>query len=874
MFSITRYGAKATTETLQNGAAPLGSSFRISYGTAGPSRDLKFNASAEEVREALEELPTVGNVYVTRDAVDLSRNQYVWTVRFVSTYTQQTYGYAQDAKYNLPALVAETSNFSGTDARIYVETLREREIHMAPGLTEMGSPGLSAGAMYVLSSTVRFDMTEWTQSAILVPNVTDGADRFGMAACTDGDDLIAIGAPSAQNIPELDVRSMYEIRCSAETGSIVLKFENSDDRVTLEYDDDAAVMESKFRDVDIVIDVAISPSNFATLCTLDSMPPPRRRVAVVLSTDLDNLAVESTDNLFGESLEDPFLSLTHLTESELDEEYSERRAQQIGALYVYGKQSDETWSHRQKLVPALSSLASETHEVGAMAFGSDVATCKSSDSLERWLFVGAPSRRHRRGAVYVFRSVRGNVSDEWNEFSQTQQLGLMETSLPGDDFGSSVAAVSVAGGTETVAISIPGLDTLYTGGVCVNFPNWHDDQGRGCTYYTTNDCNTTNGSFESCCACGYSGYTGASNVSQTGGGGVAIFVRNSDAFLHDQTIRAPSSYYQHEIGFGFSIAFDRDVLVVGAPTESLLRTESYKNVVPRVLRRVGAVYVYRRDGLIGPFRFVQRLVHDDAEAHDSFGAKVALSGHILLVSRLAHVIRADTPRYTIVRIQTTSSTSMIGGSFVLTFRKRKINWDTNGWNRVLCYPGTKVPCHYKEKDYLCTPCEPDVDENIAPSATMRLSHDISAIELQDHLTDLLSSSRIRVSRTPHSDVYGGHTWTVTFVVDASDDTLQEFFESTTFEVHSFLTGTDAEVSVRVESADRSPAKHRKSVYAFTRLTSRDLFEEQAVLEPYYEQQTDRFGSDLSIDRGVAVVGAPNRDSYVHSVSLSLSSLTI
>lgn len=519
------------------------------------------------------------------------------------------------------------------------------------------------------------------------------------------------------------------------------------------------------------------------------------------------------------------------------------------------------------LVPAIASLALEPHEVGAMAFGSSVTTCESSETL-RWLFVGAPSRRHRRGAVYVFRSDRSSNLDEWNEFSQTQQLGV-ESSLPGDDFGSSLAAVSVTEGTDTLAVSIPGLETSYTGGVCVDVPNWHDEHGRGCTYYSTNGCNNTNAT-ESCCVCGYTGYSGVSNVSLTGGGGVAIFVRNSDTFLHDQTIRAPSSYYEDETGFGTSIALDRDVLVVGAPTESLIRTESYTSSSSRILRRVGAVYVYRRDSSVGPFRFVQRLVHTDAESHDSFGAKVALSGHILLVSRLAHVLQnSNTPRYAIARIQTTS-TSTIAGSFVLTFRKRNINWDTNGWNRVLCYPNTKVPCHIKERDYLCTPCDHDVDDKVAPSATMRLDHDISAIDLQDHLTDLLGSSRIRVSRTPFGDSYGGHTWSVTFVVDASDDTLQEFFESVRFEAHSFLTGSDAQISIRVESANRAPAKHRKSVYAFTRLSSRDLFAEQAVLEPYYEQQTDRFGSDVSIDQGVAVVGAPNRDSCVKFLFISYS----
>lgn len=256
-----------------------------------------------------------------RDTVDASRNQFVWTVRFVSTYTQQTYGFVQDENYNLPSLVAETTDLSGTDARIFVETLREREIHMAPGLTEMGSPGLSAGAMYVLRSSVRDDMTEWTQSAILVPNVTDGADRFGQAACTDGESLIAIGAPSAQNIPKLEVRSIYEIRCSAETGTITLKFESSDDRVTLAYDDDAATVESKFRDVDIVIDVVVSPSNFANLCTIDTMPPPRRRVAIVMSSLVDTLVVERQENLDIEGEEEAFLSLNHLTDSELDEEY-------------------------------------------------------------------------------------------------------------------------------------------------------------------------------------------------------------------------------------------------------------------------------------------------------------------------------------------------------------------------------------------------------------------------------------------------------------------------------------------------------------------------------------------------------------------------
>lgn len=217
--TLTGHGVQAAAETLRNGASPIGSSFRLSFGTEGPSTEINYNASAEDLKSALENLPTVGNVFVTRDIIDASRNQFVWTVRFISTYTEQTYGFVQDENRNLPALEASTDNLSGTDAQIYIETLQQREIHMAPGLTQMGSPGLSAGAVYVLRSNLRNDTNEWIQSNVLVPNVTDGADMFGRSVCTDGESLVAIGAPSTQAVPELDIRSMYEIRCSAETGT-------------------------------------------------------------------------------------------------------------------------------------------------------------------------------------------------------------------------------------------------------------------------------------------------------------------------------------------------------------------------------------------------------------------------------------------------------------------------------------------------------------------------------------------------------------------------------------------------------------------------------------------------------------------------------
>lgn len=604
----------------------------------------------------------------------------------------------------------------------------------------------------------------------------------------------------------------------------------------MEYDDDAAIVESKFRDVDVVIDVFISPSDFKDLCTKEMMPPPRRRVAVVLRPGItDALDVESTDNLFDVNRTDAFLTVSHFTNDDLDEEYAERRAQQIGVVYVY-----EDESITQTLVPAIASLAREPHEVGAMEFGSSLATCTESSNVLRWLFVGAPSRRHRRGAVYVFRSDRSSISESWNEFTQTQQLGLFTESLPGDDFGLHLSAFSRWNEITTLAVSVPGLDTSYTGGICMDIPNWHDDLGRGCTFYddiNTFQCNET--AKLACCACGYEGYKGVSNVSHTGGGGVAIFVRSplNDVFLLDQIVRAPTSFYEEEIGFGASIALDRELLVVGAPKEGLKRTESYSSVSTRILRRVGAVYIYRRThGISGSFRFSQRIVHDDAEAHDSFGERVALSGHILLVSRKSYTLRSRTPRYAVLKIQT-KATSTIGGSFVLTFRKRKMNWSRNGWNRVLCYPGTTVPCHPKEKDYYCTPCPETVDQDAAPSATMRLIHDISAIDLHDHLTSLLGSERIIVSRTV-SDAHGGHTWTIMFIVDASDDVLEDFFESGTLEAHSFLTGNDVNIDVRVVSADRAPAKHRKSVYVFTRLTNKKMFQEQALLEPHYEQQTD------------------------------------
>jgi hypothetical protein len=82
--------------------------------------------------------------------------------------------------------------------------------------------------------------------------------------------------------------------------------------------------------------------------------------------------------------------------------------------------------------------------------------------------------------------------------------------------------------------------------------------------------------------------------------------------------------------FGFSLAIDRDTLVVGAPSEASAITGIGGSQNDNSAFGAGAVYVYLRDAS-GAWAFDRYIKSSNTDAADNFGAAVALSGDILAV---------------------------------------------------------------------------------------------------------------------------------------------------------------------------------------------------------------------------------------------------
>jgi hypothetical protein len=99
-------------------------------------------------------------------------------------------------------------------------------------------------------------------------------------------------------------------------------------------------------------------------------------------------------------------------------------------------------------------------------------------------------------------------------------------------------------------------------------------------------------------------------------GAAYVFVRSGAGWAFQDKLTAPDG----EVGdtFGFSVALDGDIALVGAPTDDAATGSD-----------AGAAYVFVRSG--AGWTFWQRLAAADAEAGDQFGVSVAVSGDTALV---------------------------------------------------------------------------------------------------------------------------------------------------------------------------------------------------------------------------------------------------
>ncbi|WP_299456511.1 choice-of-anchor D domain-containing protein [uncultured Microscilla sp.] len=272
-----------------------------------------------------------------------------------------------------------------------------------------------------------------------------------------------------------------------------------------------------------------------------------------------------------------------------------------GAVYIFKKQGTGTWTFHQKIV------APSPHRIANAQFGSAVSI---SDD---YLIVGAALDNSNKGAAYVFEYDTG--SDKWN---------LKERLIASDGGASDLFGFSVG---------------ITSDGYAVVGANNHNSNA-GATYVFERNLSTTVWEEKDKIVASDNisgdrfGYSVAIHKERlivgapfkNGGAGKAyIFERlGGGGWEEKAAVTAQAGDQDSNDQFGFSVAIDNDIAVVGA------HNDDQDALGGNLLDNAGAAYVFKRE-TGGIWNYEAKLVARERKVQDNFGCAVGVSGNNIIV---------------------------------------------------------------------------------------------------------------------------------------------------------------------------------------------------------------------------------------------------
>ena len=158
---------------------------------------LPATATAEQVKDALEQLPVINFVNVNRSRPSVI-NGYTWTIEFVSVNRNTSRGYELQDTENLEPIIP-INHLIATNASLVVQAhwLGINQSFHLYDIARQGTYGSGAGAVYVFQRRKE----QWNQVATIVGNDTAENSRFGHSVAIIDDVLIvgSIGANLVSN---------------------------------------------------------------------------------------------------------------------------------------------------------------------------------------------------------------------------------------------------------------------------------------------------------------------------------------------------------------------------------------------------------------------------------------------------------------------------------------------------------------------------------------------------------------------------------------------------------------------------------------------------------------------------------------------------
>ena len=878
LTDLKGYGRDVKVYTPVQGKAPVGGTFRLSfrehpgrhttYGEwATTTSAISWNATAYEMKAALESLQTISTVDVKRTDGPFARS-YGWTVTFkkVADFDQGIYPYRDDPDLkqfsyladsvgNLVPLVANNTKLTGTDSYIKIEAVYDStDLSVDDDLAHTdttypsshleverrarrGGHGQRAGAAYVFTRVEE----RWPQEYKLIGTDTDSYDRFGTSVSVSGI-RVAVGAPGAEDYGQSDQKT---ILCTASKGYFTITFRG---QTTVPIDASTATVKSFIIDLENIMSIGrIEPVGFTKNSAIDMNAllcddtNPKLLVLLLVSPKIGEInGVEP----FLVNLEPMHMTkLSGVVQVGDVQEATREENFQNGAVYVFQRDATTgTWSQEAKII---SSVAKPGDEFGGTVFlrGSTLVVSATEDDRD-----GDGS-----GAVYHFYQKNGTWT-EMQKFGYLDHecgLGCPYSTFKyrGLQFGFSMAlqgnALIIAGFPKTKELLDITVGKVYIYKRLAPGEPFVPEQlvedatghiGDAFGYSLSVHANTL--------AVGVP-YRKGDFVAQ---GTVALFEReNEDQLFY------PHSHLQDKNAkggdrFGLSVSIEDKTLVASYheafPEFNWRMRKSVQSITTRASSTIGGYFyaTWRVQQKSAPIdgQIIRGSVTDYLPAGTIVEARYGGEGTGLLSRQPVNILYSRWYRGRVTR-----APRMVGN----TDKTYGIQYENGLWEPDVTRDRIRrVSSLIREKDHRKT---------YRILKTTRMQHDITASALRDRIRTELGTGEIFCDRIG-PDSHGGYTWRVTFQGYPAEVVPKLGARA------DGLTGKNAEV--RVKRINTPMLNMRKGIAVFTRnetslALANPYWLQQAKVAPASHQGSDLFGAHQIHVRGTfCIASAANRDS--------------
>lgn len=605
---LTGANASVWTHIGSEGESPLGGTFALSFRGSNFSSFISYDASEEDVKQALESLESVNEVSVIEKASLVMGSGYEWTIEFQSVNVLTDHGWILDPRAtsshgNLPPLEVK-SHLIGWKAKAIVD----HESGSGPSDTQaqwmakrMGDDGTNAGEVAIYRQT----LTGWNAEAYVYASDRRSNDNFGSSVILTNN-LIAIGAPNKDVNGHLEKQTIGCFDNPTEgTFYLSLRGHQSDD---IYYNSTIGEIQKAIegiygttKNVHSIPALFVEPRGDwarigAGFCsasgnnfTITMMTPDGGGTSTYagISGDIEPLQV-NTDKLMGGNIQ--VIESRKGTRSLSGPPQALPLGRQAGAVYLFERrQVCDFCGYKWKQIKKITALDCLETPVGSELFGYSLAFQGNI------LFVGSPGFSNNTGKVYTFRE---ESPHKWHcaEFLSSE---VWKERSPGDLFGYSIASNM----DDTLLVSSPG-----------------HNKKQGSVYVFRQDTTKTK-------------------------------------ILSSHQIELPSKP-ELELGasFGHSISIYENQAILCAP---------YQN-------QVGACYIYQRESTDHHFTFKQELIPSNVKKHDRFGWSASIEKNKAVVGQLQKFEGSLTPAASVQTVTTTFEIAPceenLGSTFQLSWR--------------------------------------------------------------------------------------------------------------------------------------------------------------------------------------------------------------